>query len=172
MSQEQFDRVMGYIDAGKKDGAKMLTGGSRVGDRGYFIQPTVFCDVKDEMKIAKEEIFGPVMSILKFKDVEEVVERGNRTFYGLAAAVWTKDITKALQMANRLRAGHGVGELLRRVRRRRAVRRVQDVRHRPRTRAVRAATLHRGEDGHDGDVSGWGSRFRLVWAKGAKDANF
>jgi aldehyde dehydrogenase (NAD+) len=105
VSEEQFDRVMGYIDAGKKDGAKMLTGGSRVGDRGYFIQPTVFSDVKDDMKIAKEEIFGPVMSILKFKDVEEVVERGNRTFYGLAAAVWTKDITKALQMANRLRAG-------------------------------------------------------------------
>jgi aldehyde dehydrogenase (NAD+) len=105
VSEEQFDRVMGYIDAGQKDGAKMLTGGSRVGDCGYFIQPTVFSDVKDDMKIAKEEIFGPVMSILKFKDVEEVVERGNRTFYGLAAAVWTKDITKALQMANRLRAG-------------------------------------------------------------------
>jgi len=105
VSEEQFDRVMGYIDAGKKDGAKMLTGGGRVGDRGYFIQPTVFTDVKDEMKIAREEIFGPVMSILKFKDVEEVVERGNGTFYGLAAAVWTKDISKALQMANRLRAG-------------------------------------------------------------------
>lgn len=105
VSEEQFDRVMGYIDAGKKDGAKMLTGGSRVGERGYFVQPTVFCDVTDEMKIAREEIFGPVMSILKFKDVEEVVERGNRTFYGLAAAVWTKDITKAIQMANRLRAG-------------------------------------------------------------------
>ena len=105
VSEEQFDRVMGYIDAGQEDGATMLTGGSRVGDCGYFIQPTVFSDVKDDMKIAREEIFGPVMSILKFKDVEEVVERGNRTFYGLAAAVWTKDITKALQMANRLRAG-------------------------------------------------------------------
>src|SRR5437879_9528287 len=96
---------MGYIDAGKKEGAKMLTGGNRVGQRGYFIEPTVFCDVKDEMKIAKEEIFGPVMSILKFKDVDEVIERGNRTFYGLAAAVWTKDIGKALRMANSLRAG-------------------------------------------------------------------
>lgn len=105
VSQEQFDRVMGYIDAGKKDGAKMLAGGGRVGDTGYFIQPTVFCDVKDEMKIAKEEIFGPVMSILKFKSVDEVLERGNRTFYGLAAAVWTKDIAKALRMANGLRAG-------------------------------------------------------------------
>jgi aldehyde dehydrogenase (NAD+) len=105
VSQEQFDRVMGYIDAGKKDGAKMLVGGGRIGEKGYFIQPTVFTDVKDEMKIAKEEIFGPVMSILKFKDVNEVLERGNRTFYGLAAAVWTKDITKALRMANGLRAG-------------------------------------------------------------------
>src|SRR5262249_12731222 len=105
VSQEQFDRVMGYIEHGKKDGAKMLLGGSRAGERGYFVQPTVFCDVQDGMKIAQEEIFGPVMSILKFKDVEEVVSRGNATFSGLAAAVWTKDITKALQMANRLRAG-------------------------------------------------------------------
>jgi aldehyde dehydrogenase (NAD+) len=105
VSQEQFDRVMGYIDAGTKDGAKMMVGGSRVGDKGYFIQPTVFCDVKDEMKIAKEEIFGPVMSILKFKDVEEVLERGNRSVFGLAAAVWTKDIKKALRLAHGLRAG-------------------------------------------------------------------
>jgi aldehyde dehydrogenase (NAD+) len=105
VSQEQFDRVMGYIDAGKKDGAKMVAGGGRVGDKGYFIQPTVFCDVKDEMKIAKEEIFGPVMSILKFKDVDEVLDRGNRSIFGLAAAVWTKDIKKALRLAHGLRAG-------------------------------------------------------------------
>jgi len=105
VSQEQFDRVMGYIDAGQKDGAKMLAGGKRVGDRGYFIQPTVFADVNDDMKIAQEEIFGPVMSILKFKDVDEVIERGNRTMYGLAAAVWTKDISKAIRLSNSLRAG-------------------------------------------------------------------
>ena len=105
VSQEQFDRVMGYIDAGKKDGARMLLGGNRVGQKGYFIEPTVFADVKDEMKIAREEIFGPVMSILKFKDADEVIERGNRTFYGLAAAVWTRDISKAIRLANSLRAG-------------------------------------------------------------------
>jgi aldehyde dehydrogenase (NAD+) len=105
VSQEQFDRVMGYIDAGKKDGAKMLTGGKRVGDQGLLHRADRLRDVKDDMKIAKEEIFGPVMSILKFKDVDEVIERGNRTFYGLAAAVWTKDIKKAHRLANGLRAG-------------------------------------------------------------------
>src|SRR5438105_1747859 len=72
VSQEQCDRIMGYIEAGKKEGAKLLTGGKRVGDRGYFIEPTVFDGVKDTMKIAKEEIFGPVMNILKFKDIDEV----------------------------------------------------------------------------------------------------
>ena len=105
VSQEQFDRVMGYIAAGQKEGARMLIGGKRVGDKGYFIEPTVFADVKDNMKIAKEEIFGPVMNIMKFKDIDEVIDRGNKTFYGLAAAVWTRDVKKALRMSNALRAG-------------------------------------------------------------------
>jgi aldehyde dehydrogenase (NAD+) len=105
VSQEQFDRIMSYIQAGKHEGAKLLTGGERVGEKGYFIQPTVFCDVKDEMKIAREEIFGPVMNVMKFKDVNDVIQRGNRTFYGLAAAVWTRDIKKAHAIANGLRAG-------------------------------------------------------------------
>jgi aldehyde dehydrogenase (NAD+) len=101
----QFDKVMGYIEAGKREGATLLTGGNRVGTRGFFIEPTIFADVKDDMKIAREEIFGPVMTIMKFNDIEEVVERANRTEYGLAAAVWTRDVGKAHAIANRVRAG-------------------------------------------------------------------
>src|SRR6202166_1888382 len=105
VDQDQFNKVMGYIDAGKKEKAKLVTGGNRVGDKGYFIEPTVFADVQDNMKIAQEEIFGPVMTILKFKDLDEVVDRANKSMYGLAAAVWTKDITKAHAIADRVRAG-------------------------------------------------------------------
>ena len=101
----QFDKVMSYIASGKEQGAKLVCGGARVGDRGYFIEPTVFADVRDEMKIAQEEIFGPVLSIIPFDTLDEVIERGNKTMYGLAAAVWTRDITKATSIANGLRAG-------------------------------------------------------------------
>jgi aldehyde dehydrogenase (NAD+) len=101
----QFDKVMDYIGSGRKEGAKLVCGGERVGDQGYFIQPTVFADVQDDMKIAKEEIFGPVMSIIPFKGVDEVVARANRTEYGLAAAVWTRDIKKAHAIADNVRAG-------------------------------------------------------------------
>jgi aldehyde dehydrogenase (NAD+) len=96
---------MSYIESGKQEGAALLAGGGRVGDKGFFVAPTVFADVKDEMKIAQEEIFGPVMSIIKFKGLEEVVERANQTMYGLAAAVWTRDIGKAHAIANQVRAG-------------------------------------------------------------------
>jgi aldehyde dehydrogenase (NAD+) len=105
VDQAQFDKVMGYIESGRSEGAKLVCGGDRVGDRGYFIQPTVFADVDDEMKIAREEIFGPVMSVIPFKTVDEVVKRANHTAYGLAAAVWTRDIKKAHAIADSVRAG-------------------------------------------------------------------
>jgi aldehyde dehydrogenase (NAD+) len=101
----QFDKVMGYIESGKREGAKLVQGGKRAGSRGYFIEPTVFVDVEDNMKIAREEIFGPVMSIIKFNDLNDVVKRANKTMYGLAAAVWTRDIGKAHAIANSVRAG-------------------------------------------------------------------
>jgi aldehyde dehydrogenase (NAD+) len=105
VDQDQYNKVMRYIDSGRKEGARLVCGGDRVGDRGYFVQPTVFADVKDDMTIAREEIFGPVMSIIKFRDIDDVVQRANRTDYGLAAAVWTKDISKAHAIANSVRAG-------------------------------------------------------------------
>lgn len=105
VSGEQFDKIMGYIDSGKRQGAKLLTGGSRVGKRGHFIEPTVFADVQDDMTIFQEEIFGPVMSITKFDSISEVIRRANDTKYGLAAAVFTKDLGKAHKIANKVRAG-------------------------------------------------------------------
>jgi aldehyde dehydrogenase (NAD+) len=105
VDQMQLDKVMGYIDSGRAEGAKLACGGERIGDRGYFVQPTVFADVQDHMKIANEEIFGPVMSIIPFRSLEEVITRANRTKYGLAGAVWTRDMKKALAVANGVRAG-------------------------------------------------------------------
>ncbi len=105
VDRAQFDKVMGYIDSGRSEGALLVCGGERIGTRGYFVQPTVFASVRDDMKIAREEIFGPVMSIIAFQRVDEVIARANRTPYGLAAAVWTRDIKKALAVANGVRAG-------------------------------------------------------------------
>lgn len=96
---------MNYIDIGKKEGAKLLTGGTRVGSKGWFVAPTVFSDVNDDMTIAKEEIFGPVMSILKFKSIDEVIERANNSHYGLGAGVVTRSVDNALKLANGIRAG-------------------------------------------------------------------
>ncbi len=105
VDREQFDKVMGYIEQGKAEGARCVAGGARHGSKGFYIKPTVFADVTDSMAIAREEIFGPVMQVLKFREIEEVVERANTTDYGLAAAVWTRDITKAHSIAARVRAG-------------------------------------------------------------------
>ncbi|HYC21296.1 MAG TPA: aldehyde dehydrogenase family protein [Candidatus Bathyarchaeia archaeon] len=107
VSQEQYERVTGYLEIGKKEGAKALTGGARPKglERGYFVAPTVFTDVKNSMRIAQEEIFGPVVSVLPFKDENDAVFQGNNTFYGLAAGVWTRDVSKAHRVARALRAG-------------------------------------------------------------------
>jgi aldehyde dehydrogenase (NAD+) len=102
---DQFNKILSYIDKGKSEGATCLTGGNRVGNKGYFIEPTVFDNVRDDMSIARDEIFGPVMSILPFKGVDEIIERANNTYYGLAAAVWTKDVQKAHKFAASVRAG-------------------------------------------------------------------
>ncbi|KAI6040399.1 aldehyde dehydrogenase [Pisolithus marmoratus] len=105
VSKIQYDRIMAYIDSGKKDGAKVHIGGERHGNEGYFIQPTIFLDTKPDMRIVKEEIFGPVSVVIKFKDEEDVVRQANDTVYGLAAAVFTKDVNRAITTAHKLRAG-------------------------------------------------------------------
>ena len=100
-----MSKILGYIETGKKEGAQLLTGGNRHGKKGFFVEPTVFAGVRDDMVIAKEEIFGPVMSILKFKDIDEVIQRANNSNYGLAAGVVTKNIENAIKLSNGLRAG-------------------------------------------------------------------
>jgi aldehyde dehydrogenase (NAD+) len=101
----QFDKILNYIEIGKKEGARLLTGGKRVGNKGYFIEPTVFADVTDDMTIAREEIFGPVMCILKFKTIDEVIQRANDSHYGLGAGVSTTSLDSAIKISNALRAG-------------------------------------------------------------------
>lgn len=105
VSQLQYDRIMSYIQSGKDEGATVVTGGERLGNKGYFIKPTIFSDVKPSMKIMQEEIFGPVCAISKFKDEKEVIELAHDTNYGLAAAVHTKNINRALRVSNTLKAG-------------------------------------------------------------------
>ncbi|KAM9642244.1 LOW QUALITY PROTEIN: aldehyde dehydrogenase X, mitochondrial [Trichechus inunguis] len=102
VDKEQFERILGYIQLGQKEGAKLLCSGERFGKRGFFIKPTVFGDVQDGMRIAKEEIFGPVQL---FKKIEEVIERANNTRYGLAAAMFTQDLDKAMYFTQALQAG-------------------------------------------------------------------
>lgn len=109
VSQGQLERVTGYLEAGAREGARAVAGGSRLTDgdlaNGYFVPPTLFADVNDDMKIAREEIFGPVISAIPFDDIEEVVKRANNTVFGLGSGVWTRDVKKAHKLAGLIRAG-------------------------------------------------------------------
>jgi len=105
VSKEQFDRVKGYLDTGKKEGARVTVGGETGSGRGYFVKPTLFAGVHNGMKIAREEIFGPVAAAIPFKDESDAVFQGNDTEYGLAAAVWTRDVSRAHKVARALKAG-------------------------------------------------------------------
>jgi aldehyde dehydrogenase (NAD+) len=105
IDEEQFNRIMDYIKEGKQEGAKLVAGGYQMGDKGYFIAPTIFADVDDNMRISKEEIFGPVLVIEKFSSIGEAIEKANSTTYGLGGSVFTRDIKKYLEVSNAVQAG-------------------------------------------------------------------
>jgi aldehyde dehydrogenase (NAD+)/phenylacetaldehyde dehydrogenase len=108
VSKDQMETVLSYIEAGKSEGAKLVAGGERTDigtGKGYFVKPTVFDDVEPSMRIAREEIFGPVLATIRFNSAEDAVEKANATVYGLAAAVWTRDISKAHRIAKSIKAG-------------------------------------------------------------------
>ena len=105
VSKQQLDIVLGYFEKGKKEGARLISGGKAIAGNGFFVEPTVFADVTDDMAIAKEEVFGPLMSVLTFDKEEEVISRANATTFGLAAGVFTKDISRAHRVVDALDAG-------------------------------------------------------------------
>lgn len=105
INQTQLDRVCRYVDSGREDGAEVLVGGSRLGDKGFFYEPTVLVKTTPDMKVVKEEIFGPVLSAMPYDDLDDVIRQANDTEYGLSAGVWTQDVSKAHQVAARLQAG-------------------------------------------------------------------
>ena len=105
VSREQYDKILGFIRQGEAEGAKLLTGGGPAKDRGYFLKPTVFRNVSNDMTIAREEIFGPVTCAIPFSDVGDLTRRANDTIYGLSAGIWTRDIGKAHRLARAIRAG-------------------------------------------------------------------
>src|SRR5207248_1510995 len=105
VSHEQLQRVCGYMESGLTEGAKAVTGGKRAGTKGYFVEPTVLVNTNPKMKVVQEEIFGPVVTAMPFKSIDEIAVEANNTSYGLAAGIWTKDIGKAHSLASKLKAG-------------------------------------------------------------------
>jgi aldehyde dehydrogenase (NAD+) len=109
VSEQQLERVTGYLAIGKQEGARAMAGGERLTEgalaQGYFVPPTVFADVRDDMRIAQDEIFGPVISAIPFSDIDEVIGRANATPFGLGSGVWTRDVSKAHRLAKAIRAG-------------------------------------------------------------------
>jgi len=105
VSKVQYDRVMAYIKSGKEEGATVTMGGEKHGSKGYYIQPTIFTDVKEGTRIRNEEIFGPVVVVIKFEDEKDLIRQANDTVYGLAAAVFSRDISRAIDTAHKLHAG-------------------------------------------------------------------
>ena len=161
-TQEQFNKVVRYVEIGKGEGAELVAGGATPIDAGlaggYFYLPTVFDRVKTDMRLAQEEIFGPVLSVLDFEDDEQLVTDANSTVYGLAAGLWTEDMRRALRLAQRLKAGTVWINTFRQTQISASFGRLQDEWNRPRKRSVRSRGVLRGENRLGGPQRG---RYRL-----------
>ena len=136
ISARQRETVLGYIKAGVAEGAKVAVGGKKPEHlkKGYYVEPTILTDVKNDMKVAQEEIFGPVLVVIRYKNIDDAIRMANDSIYGLGGAVWSKDKDKAMVVAKQMRTGHRLDQRLPPAVGRGAVRRLQAERHRPRVR--------------------------------------